>query len=527
MSDRFRFISPDLLCADFADNPIALRLSRARARTVKIAPMFRSLRGRLLAVLLLVIAAAIATSLLMVQLFRQSATARVGQAQAEIARACDAVAGAYGFYVAGLHGTGSGLDEQGFRDGLTAVVRTALRNRVGIEGGIWRAGRESLAYAFPTYEGTGPKTDLPQAELPRIQQVNQLALREEHPVESRYQAASQTLLLTSCPLPGPVPELTAWTMTRVMTFAGPAYRQLMLGMGVLLLAVLAAAALLVRLTVTWSRHVSRIESTLAAHDVGELPTLPVTGERELDRIVTALNDAGVRLSASRRRADDLARQMATSQRLAAIGRVAAGIAHEIRNPIAAMRLKAETAMASEGERHDAALGVILEQVQRLDRLVRRLLNVTERDQPRRERVFVKSWLDACVNEHLERARTKEIALQSASDIESSVLDPEQMHRALDNLVLNAIEAAPTGSHVDVRASKRDGQMVLSVRDEGAGPPASIRDHLFEPFVTGRADGTGLGLSIVREVAEAHGGTVRFEACGDATVFEIIIPWQAS
>ena len=99
-----------------------------------------------------------------------------------------------------------------------------------------------------------------------------------------------------------------------------------------------------------------------------------------------------------------------------------------------------------------------------------------------------------------------------------------MHRALDNLVLNALEAAPTGSHVEVRASKRDGQMVLSVRDEGAGPPVSIRDHLFEPFVTGRADGTGLGLSIVREVAEAHGGTVRLEACGDATVFEIIVPW---
>lgn len=178
-------------------------------------------------VLLLVIGAAIAASVLMVDLFRQSATARVGQAQAEVARSCDAIAQAYAFYVAGLPGTQSGLDEQSFRRGLTAVVATALRRRTGIEGGIWQLGQESLAYAYPTYEGTGPKTDLPQAELPRIQQVNQSALREEHPVESRYQAASQTLLLNACPLPGPVPELTAWTMTRVMTFAGPAYTQLM------------------------------------------------------------------------------------------------------------------------------------------------------------------------------------------------------------------------------------------------------------------------------------------------------------
>jgi signal transduction histidine kinase len=468
-----------------------------------------------------------AASALMVELFRQSATARVGQAQAEAARSCDAIAQAYAFYVAGLPGTQTGLDEQSFRRGLTTVVGTALRRRTGIEGGIWQHGRESLAYAYPTYEGTGPKTDLPQAELPRIQQVNQSALREEHAVESRYQATSQTLLLNACPLPGPVSELTAWTMTRVMTFAGPAYAQLMMGMGVLLLAVLGAAALLVRMTVTWSRHVARIESTLATHDVEELPAIPVTGERELDRIVAALNDAGARLAASRRSADELARRMATSQRLAAIGRVAAGIAHEIRNPLAAMRLRAETALASPNEPNHPALAVVLEQIHRLDRLVQRLLTVTERDPPRRERVAVGSFLDAHISENAERARTRNVTLTSVCAIESAAFDSELMGRAVDNLIVNAIEAAPAGTRVTVEASIRNGQLVLSVLDYGSGPPANIRDHLFEPFVTGRADGTGLGLSIVREVAGAHGGTAQFEACGDRTVFEIIIPWRTS
>jgi signal transduction histidine kinase len=489
--------------------------------------MFRSLRARLLLVLLLVVAAAIAASALMVELFRQSATARIGQARAEVARSCDAIAQAYNFYLAGLPGAESRLDDPNFRRGLTAVVGTALRRRGGIEGGIWQHGRESLAYAYPTYEGTGPKTDLPQAELPRIQEVNQSALRDEHPIENRYQAASQTLLLNACPLSGPVPELTAWTMTRVMTFAGPAYAQLMLGMGVLLLAVLVAAALLVRLTATWSRHVARIESALAAHDVAELPALPVTGERELDRIVAALNDAGARLSASRRSAEELARRMATSERLAAIGRVAAGIAHEIRNPIAAMRLKAETALASANEQHHPALAVILEQVHRLDRLVRRLLTVTQRDQPRLERVALAGFLDACIREHAERARAREIAVASVCEVDSADFDPELIARALDNLIVNALEAAPAGGRVTVEASTRDNQLVLSVTDRGPGPPADIRDHLFEPFVTGRADGTGLGLSIVREATEAHGGTARFEACGDRTVFEIIIPWRVS
>ena len=88
-------------------------------------------------------------------------------------------------------------------------------------------------------------------------------------------------------------------MTRVITFAGDSYRLLMAGIGVLLAAVLGAAALLTRLTLSWSRHVGRIEAALKTHEVSRLPTLPMTGERELDRIVTALNDAGERLALAR------------------------------------------------------------------------------------------------------------------------------------------------------------------------------------------------------------------------------------
>src|SRR5438093_12012604 len=107
--------------------------------------------------------------------------------------------------------------------------------------------------------------------------------------------------------------------------------------------------------------------------------LPTTGERELDRIVTALNEAGRRLADARRQADQLARQVAAGERLAAIGRVTAGLAHEIRNPIAAMRLKAESAIAADPERKSGALSMILSQIERLDRLIGRLLSVTERD----------------------------------------------------------------------------------------------------------------------------------------------------
>lgn len=464
----------------------------------------------------------------MIELFHQSTAAQVGQAQAEIGRACDATVSAYRFYTAGWRATASAGNQPDFRRGLSTVVQMALRTQSGVEGGIWAADRGSLAYAFPTYVGAAPKTDLPGAELPRIRQLNQLALRETGPVESRYQEASQTLLIAACPLPGPLSGLSAWTMTRVSTFGGPAYRQLMAGVSILLLSVIAAAVLLVELTLRWSRYVTGIERALDVPDVAELPRLPLTGERELDRIVAALNDAGARLAESRRRSEDLVQQMAASQRLAAIGRLAAGVAHEIRNPIAAMRLRAENAVVVDRQdRYRESLAAITTQIDRLDRLVRRLLNVSERDSARRSRVAVDSLLSECMAQQAEHARSRGVVLEARCEVVSADLDTELIHRALENLVTNAIEAAPCGSRVELAAFARDRRLVLSVRDPGPGPPASIRDHLFEPFVTGRPDGTGLGLSIVREVAEAHGGTARFLQGEGATTFEIIIPWAES
>jgi signal transduction histidine kinase len=487
--------------------------------------MFRSLRGRLVVLLALLIAAAIAAGALMVGLFRQSASAQAGQAEAEIDRACDAIAGAYHVYSARWRGPIPEPPDEALRRELTNVVQTALLARPGIEGGIW--GKESLAYAFPTYQGSGPKTDVPEAELSRIKAITVAALTQDRQALSRYIASSQILLLTACPLGGPIPGLTAWAMTRVYTFAGSSYLLLMAGLGVLLATVLAAAALLSRLTLIWSRHVSRIETALNAHDIAELPTLAATGERELDRIVTALNEAGRRLSDARRRADLLAREVAAGERLAAIGRVAAGVAHEIRNPIAAMRLKAENAIAAGAERKNEALSIILGQIERLDHLLRRLLTVTERDRPCCDQVPLQPFLETCVAEHLELARAKGVTLDIQAESDEVRFDPDQMRRALDNLILNAIQAAPDDSRIAIRARQDGNKFVLAVHDQGSGPPENIRDHLFEPFVTGRPDGTGLGLSIVREVAEAHGGTVLFISCKLGTAFEIIVPWQRS
>jgi len=104
-----------------------------------------------------------------------------------------------------------------------------------------------------------------------------------------------------------------------------------------------------------------------------------------------------------------------------------------------------------------------------------------------------------------------------------MFDKAQIGRALDNLILNAIQNSADGTPIVLRAETTQSNFSLSVADTGNGVPPAIRKHIFEPFATGRPDGTGLGLAIVREVAEAHGGRVVLEHRSNGTTFTLELP----
>jgi signal transduction histidine kinase len=102
-----------------------------------------------------------------------------------------------------------------------------------------------------------------------------------------------------------------------------------------------------------------------------------------------------------------------------------------------------------------------------------------------------------------------------------------MQRALDNLILNAIQNTPAGGRVGVDALYHGDKLLLRVSDTGPGVSEEVRDRLFEPFVTVRPDGTGLGLAIVREIARAHHGDTRLVHGESGATFEIEVPWRPS
>jgi signal transduction histidine kinase len=491
-----------------------------------------SLRARLLGIWGLSMMACLAVAFLLVQLFEQSTEAQTGRAEAVVARACDLIRDRYGFYAAGWAGPGVGQPDSSVRKELAAAVGLALAHLDDVEGGLWQTDAGPLAYAFPTYEGTGPKTDIPAAEYDQILAVNQQAARDEQSVDRRSSSGSQTLLLHACPLNGPISGLTAWTMTRVR--AVPGLRPLQLGLGVLFALMLAMSAWLGRTLLVWGRHVRSIESALRKPGAEGMPVVTRTGERELDQIIDALNEAGRRLAEARQEADVMAARVARAERLAGLGRVAAGVAHEIRNPIAAARLQGENALAGDDVRRREAIGDMLEQIDRLDDLVGELLAMTQRVEPKPVCVDLGAFLADQLARHKDTACAKALSTGVRCEPGKAVLDPAVVGRILDNLTTNAIRHAPDGGAVFLGATTAPGLLTLTVEDSGPGVSPDIANRIFEPFVTGRADGTGLGLAIARELADAHGGRLLLVSpkhASSGAVFALELPqegtWQPS
>lgn len=483
-----------------------------------------SLRARLLALWVLLLASAAATAYLMLGVYDQSTGVQVAQADLAVGRACREIIDRYAALVR-ARGKGSAEAD------LVGTLSTALARFPGLEGGIWSAARGSVAYAYPTYEGSGPKTDFPAAERDAVAALNAQALRVDHAVSERRPSRTQVLMLQACPLHGPEAGLTAWSMTRAHVNDGPTYTRFLAGLGFLAVTVLGSAAFLSWFLYGFSGRIARLEAALAAPrpDGQDLPHLDRTGERELDRLVDALNAAGGRLREAQAR-------IVATERLAAVGRLAASVAHEIRNPIAAMRLKAENALVSgDPHRTAAALEAVLGQIARVDTLLRDLLNLTQARPLNRMPTPVEPLLAECAHLHEELASARSVRIAVAADglpaTDHPHLDRAQIARAVDNLLLNALQHAPPGGRIRLGAERAtvDGalRLRLSVADTGAGVDPVIRAGLFEPFVTGRPDGTGLGLAIVREIALAHRGEARLVEGAPETTFVLDLPWQPS
>jgi len=223
------------------------------------------------------------------------------------------------------------------------------------------------------------------------------------------------------------------------------------------------------------------------------------------------------------------RALAESKRreaLAAVGEMAAGLAHEVRNPLAAIRGAAQTLSpeATPAQSREM-LHVIEEETERLGRVLGEFLEYARPAAPRRERVA----LDELARQALRVCELAGHGLASTVEVEpgapAALGDPDQLRRAFENLIRNAAEAAGSQGRLRVSIHRRDGRVCVRFEDNGPGIDDERVPELFRPFVTTRRGGTGLGLALVhRVVVENHDGRIEVDGRpGRGAVFELLLP----
>ncbi len=235
---------------------------------------------------------------------------------------------------------------------------------------------------------------------------------------------------------------------------------------------------------------------------------------------------------SRKRHDEsvaaLQRELIRKERLAAVGELAGGVAHEIRNPLAGIG-GALTMLAREIPANHDTQEVMVEiqnQIQRMERLVQELLAYA------RPSVLHPEWTDvhtilkqavASMAQH-QTDHKVELVMELDPNVPEIYVDSRDLEHAFENLVLNALQAIPDEGTIEVRTQYCDESVLISISDDGSGMDAAVRDKIFEPFFTTKARGTGLGLSLVRRAVENYDGEIRVESApGEGTTFVFSLP----
>ncbi|MFO7893333.1 MAG: HAMP domain-containing sensor histidine kinase [Longimicrobiales bacterium] len=263
-----------------------------------------------------------------------------------------------------------------------------------------------------------------------------------------------------------------------------------------------------------SAAMGRVESGARGERIEETGPREVVGmARSFNRMVAAVERAEREVEARRGREVELEERLRRSEKLAAIGRLAAGVAHELGTPLSVVDGTAQRLERSaEGDDGVAeASSSIRSAVRRMERIVRRLLEFGVRaagDRERRDAISLLVSAATAVRGE-DMAREVEVVVEEPDRPVEVVVDVRRLESALTHLLRNAVQAVEAGGVVTGRVREAGGMVEFVVDDDGPGVPDDIRDQLFEPFFTTKSEGegSGLGLPVVHAVVEEHGGEV--------------------
>lgn len=222
--------------------------------------------------------------------------------------------------------------------------------------------------------------------------------------------------------------------------------------------------------------------------------------------------------------NNLKKEIALNERLATVGKLAAGVAHEIRNPLSSIK-GFSTCIKENPSDHDQSINIsklIIGEVERLDKVVGQLLDFSKPVALNRSDVKIKDLLNDCVHLLSTEAEAESIKIKNFFDSDIILnIDKDKIKQVILNILYNSLEAAGESGEIIINGKNENNKTIISIKDSGPGIPEETMPHIFDPYYTTKSTGTGIGLAISRNIIQTHNGKIYAETTHDNnTIFFI-------
>ena len=262
--------------------------------------------------------------------------------------------------------------------------------------------------------------------------------------------------------------------------------------------------------------------------------IDITSQDEIGNLAQSFNDMSRKLLLARERMEVASNKLIQAEKLASIGRISAGIAHEIRNALTSVKLNIQKLVQSDrlDETEKEHLSISQEGIGQMEKFVKELLDFTRVSELNLARFSLGQILDESIKTLADTLELKKVVLEKNYEegLPQVLVDADKLKQVFLNILRNAFEAVEEKGKINISLSllkEQEGSKIrIFISDNGCGIPEESRETIFEPFYTTKASGIGLGLPIARKIIEQHRGTIRVkENAAQGTSFEILIPTE--
>ena len=402
---------------------------------------------------------------------------------------------------------------------LMGISMTVLQAYKGIKGGMYLAvPGKIMGYAYPTAP-SGPASDLTENEREFIRSLaNRTKPTGEFSTQSEWW--DRDLVVGAAVRSS---NMIIWTMRRIPVARSPLIGTHRWWLTALVFSTILGVGGIISIWYMLHSGIAAINTGLRRLEENFSFRLPAV-RGDLGQVAQAIN----RMTERRMALEEKLRQQ---DRLAALGKVVAGVAHEVRNPLNSIKLtlqlldrRLKKGIATSNEVQEC-----IQEIDRLDRIVGSLLAFGRPAMTNRYTQEIEPLIGQAIKMVYEpmHQRSVELVTKMIEPGLQADVDGPQIIQVLINLLLNAIEASPTSGTVRLTAESLGPNVCLKISDQGEPIPDTVRQHIFDAYFTTKQNGNGLGLAVSREIVANHGGALEFESENSGTTFIMLLPIERS